>query len=155
MDRSTLSLSLLRGSVNPDEAADQGAHRFRYAVFFWDGAFEDSGVVYEAGALNVPVCTAEGFLPRASLFSCTDPRVVIDAVKLAEDGSGDVIVRLYESMGGQRRTRLHVPGCTVAAWRCALSEERQQALPLEDGAVCLELHPFEIATVRLALGKPA
>ena len=36
-----------------------------------------------------------------------------------------------------------------------LSEERQQALPLEDGAVCLELHPFEIATVRLALGKPA
>ena len=155
MDRSTLSLSLLRGSVSPDEAADQGAHRFRYAVFFWDGAFEDSGVVYEAGALNVPVCTAEGFLPRASLFSCTDPRAVIDAVKLAEDGSGDVIVRLYESMGGQRRTRLHVPGCAVAAWRCALSEERQQALPLEDGAVCLELHPFEIATVRLALGKPA
>jgi len=149
MDGSVISLSLLRGAVSPDEAADQGAHRFRYACCFWDGAFEDSGIVYEAGALNVPVLCGQGFMPRESLLRCEDERVVIDTVKLAEDGSGDMIVRVYESMKGRRTARLHVPAGVGAAWRCSLAEERQEALPLQDGVVLLPLHPFEIATIRL------
>lgn len=153
MEASTISLSLLRGATHPDKAADQGRHRFRYAAAFWDGAFEDSGVVYEAGALNTPVLAGEGFLPRMSLLSCDDSRAVIDTVKLAEDGSGDLIVRLYESMNGSRTTHLHLPdGCT-AAWRCSLAEDRQTDLPIDGGTVCIALHPFEIATIRLKTRK--
>ncbi len=33
------------------------------------------------------------------LFTVSNPALVIEAVKLAEDGSGDVVVRLYESLG--------------------------------------------------------
>ena len=150
MDGSVLSLSLLRGATNPDESADQGEHRFRYACFFWDGAFERSGVVYEAGALNAPLLSAPGFLPAASLFSCEDDCAVVDTVKLAEDGSGDLIVRVYESMNGRRSTRLHVPGGFAAAWRCSLAEEKQEALPLAQGSVPLTLRAFEIVTLRFS-----
>jgi len=153
MAQSVVSLSLLRGATHPDEAADQGAHRYHYAVCFWDGAFEDSGVVYEAAALNAPVLATEGFMPQKSLVSCSDPRAVIDAVKLAEDGSGDMIIRLYESMNGQRTVRVALPENTAAAWRCSLAEEKQEALALDGGAVSVALHPFEIASIRLTVNK--
>ena len=35
-----------------------------------------------------------------------NPALVVEAVKLAEDGSGDVIVRLYESLGQRSAGRL-------------------------------------------------
>ena len=148
MDQSVISLSLLRGATHPDEAADQGRHTFRYALYFWDGTFEHSGVVYEAAAFNTPVLTTEGFMPCASLFTVSDTNVVIDTVKLAEDGSGDMIVRLYESMNGSRSARITVPKGVTAAWRCSLAEEKQDALPLENGSILLALRPFDIATIR-------
>ena len=40
------------------------------------------------------------------LFTVSDPAIVIEAVKLAEDGSGDVIVRAYESTGARVRGRI-------------------------------------------------
>ncbi len=151
MEGSVLSLSLLRGATSPDEAADQGQHAFCYAVYFWDGAFEESDVVSEAGALNVPIFTADGFAPRQSLLTCEDDRVVIDTVKLAEDGSGDVIVRLYESMDGQRTTRIGLPKGTTEIWRCSLDEEKQEKLANENGTVQLSFHPFEIITLRFTV----
>ena len=150
MDQSTVSLSLLRGATHPDAAADQGRHTYRYALYFWDGAFEQSGVVYEAAAFNAPVMTAEGFMPKESLFTVSDTNAVIDTVKLAEDGSGDMIVRLYESMNGSRSARITLPQGITSAWRCSLAEEKQDSLTIENGAVTLALRPFEIATIRLA-----
>ena len=37
----------------------------------------------------------------APLVVVDNPAVVVEAVKLAEDPSGDVVVRLYESLGGR------------------------------------------------------
>ena len=153
MDQSVISLSLLRGATHPDEAADQGRHAFRYAVYFWDGAFENSGVVHEAAAFNAPVLAADGFMPRASLFAVSDTNAVIDTVKLAEDGSGDMIVRLYESMNGRRTARMTVPSCFASAWRCTLAEEKQESLTIENSSVPVTLRPFEIATIRLSANK--
>ena len=44
----------------------------------------------------------------------SNPGLVIEAVKLAEDGSGDVIVRLYESLG-ERSTGLVTANFASAA----------------------------------------
>ena len=61
-----------------------------------------------------------------------------------------MIVRLYESMNGSRSARITVPKGVMAAWRCSLAEEKQDALPLENGSIPLALRPFEIATIRLS-----
>ena len=39
-------------------------------------------------------------------MSVTGAGVVVEAVKLAEDRSGDVVVRLYESLGARTRARV-------------------------------------------------
>lgn len=39
--------------------------------------------------------------PVAPLLAVDEDAVVVEAVKLAEDRSGDVVVRLYESRGGR------------------------------------------------------
>ena len=41
-----------------------------------------------------------------ALIALDRPGVIIEAVKLAQDGSGDVIMRLYEALGESVRTRL-------------------------------------------------
>ena len=42
----------------------------------------------------------------APLVVVDDPAVVVEAVKLAEDGSGDVVVRLYEALGSRATARI-------------------------------------------------
>lgn len=144
-----ISLSLLCGGVNPDPAADIGEHDFRYAYTFWDGSFEQSGVTAEAGALNIPVYVVSGGRADGSFFTVEDPCVVIESVKLAEDQSGDMIVRLYESMNGSRRAKLHTAFAPAKAWRCSMLEEIEEELDAADGGIALDLRPFEIVTLRL------
>ncbi|MNJ02563.1 hypothetical protein D3C73_1625620 [compost metagenome] len=75
----------------------------------------------------------------------------MEAVKLAEDGSGDVVVRLYESLG-ERST-----GLLTANFECSdalatdLLERPTEApgVAVEEGpAVKLVLRPFQLVTLR-------
>lgn len=78
--------------------------------------------------------------------------VVVSAVKLADDASGDVVVRLYESTGGRARVRLGT-GFEFADPKLTDLLERPLAegnAPVRvDGGVQLSLRPFELVTVRL------
>ena len=55
----------------------------------------------EGYRLNLPLRTVRGGSAIAPLVTVAHPAVVVEAVKLAEDGSGDVVVRLYEAHGGR------------------------------------------------------
>lgn len=149
MKDSEIFLSLLRGAVNPDPEADRGSHRFRYAFYVWDGAFDTSGIVAEAAALNAPLQVMEGTGAKTSFFSVDEPNCVIETVKLAEDGSGDLIMRLYESMNGARTAVLTCAFPFHKAWICNMLEEHKEVLKIENNRVELEFKPFEILTLRL------
>jgi alpha-mannosidase len=69
--------------------------------------------------------------------------VVVEAVKLADDRSGDVVVRLYESLGGRARTSLHTSFPVHHVIETDLLER-----PLSDTTVNLELRPFQVLTLR-------
>ena len=79
--------------------------------------------------------------------------VVVEAVKLADDQSGDVVVRLYESRGGRASARLIAGFPVVTATPTDLLERPlADAGPLpvaEGGMVELSFRPFEIRTFRL------
>ena len=145
-----IGLSLLRAPVFPDPDADRGEHRFVYAYRPWDGPLEESGVQESAEALNDPLIILPGACGPLSLLVCEDPAVAVESVKLAEDGSGDLIVRLFESMGGARGARLRFRLPVGSVRRCSLEEEPGEVLsPEEDGAFRLSLRAFEIATLRV------
>ncbi|EFE78549.1 glycosyl hydrolase-related protein [Streptomyces filamentosus] len=141
----TVRLTLLRAPHSPDPHTDLGVHRFRYALA--PGA-EVTDAVREGLALNLPLRAAVAPAVPA-LVSTGDPAVTVESVKLAEDRSGDLIVRLYESAGGRARARLTVSfPVTEARITDLLERPLHPAVTDEDGLI-LDLRPFQILTVRL------
>jgi alpha-mannosidase len=79
----------------------------------------------------------------------SDPAVVVETVKLAEDGSGDVVLRLYESLGGRAATRIRLDAAFERAELTDLLERPLEDAPVRaDGAVALTLRPFQLVTLR-------
>ncbi|MFD3541114.1 alpha-mannosidase [Streptomyces sp. NPDC058662] len=146
----TVRLSLLRAPRYPDPETDQGAHTLRFSLAPGAGIGD---AVREGHALNLPERTLRGAGPVAPLVSVDDDAVVVEAVKLAEDGSGDVVVRLYESRGGRAAAVLTADFPLTAAVESDLLERPlvggAVGRPSPDGRVALTLRPFQIVTVRL------
>jgi alpha-mannosidase len=154
----TVCLSLVRAPQSPDPQADRGRHRFTYALL--PGAAVADAVA-EGYALNLPlraVPGAGGAVPGSAgapppLVSVDGGGVVVEAVKLADDRSGDVVVRLYESRGGRAKAFLRT-GFPIASVSTVDLLERPlpgppRVEPDGDGAVGLDLRAFEIVTLRL------
>ena len=77
--------------------------------------------------------------------------IIIDTVKMAEDGSGDIIVRLYESKKAAVFTALHAAFHeNFKAYACDMLENVKKELAVKDGAVDLTFRAFEIKTIRLS-----
>ncbi|QTI87696.1 glycoside hydrolase family 38 C-terminal domain-containing protein [Streptomyces sp. AgN23] len=145
----TLRLTLLRGSHSPDPHADRGRHRFRYALY--PGA--DIGDAVAGGyAFSLPLRPAAPRLAGPPLVAVGDPGVVVEAVKLADDRSGDVVVRLYESRGGRARTTLAAGFAVGRVQVTDLLENPTAELTCAQGVLALTLRPFQILTLRLARG---
>ena len=77
--------------------------------------------------------------------------VEVDAIKLADDDSGDLIVRLHEAVGDRTRIMLSARHRIGAAWYCDLMEEPQRGEEVGDGVVAVMLRPFQLVTLRLRL----
>jgi alpha-mannosidase len=84
---------------------DEGLNRFSYGIYLHEGEAETSDVVKEAHMFNnnvvaVPESYHKGVLPQKDSFLYTNlDNVVVTALKRCEDGSGDLIIRLYETKG--------------------------------------------------------
>ena len=153
----TLFLTLLRGSRYPDPRQDQGRQRCTWSLLPHDGDPDRAGVAAEGYRLNLPVrFVTEGTLAAsaAPVVEVDGEGVVVEAVKLADDGSGDVVVRLYESRGGQSDVTLR-PGFAAGeivatdAHESTDTRVRRPDLTRGDDGVRFRLRPFQIATVRI------
>jgi len=148
-----LRLSLLRAPGEPDPQADRGHHTFTYSLLPHAGGFQEAGVIDEAAKLNtplrfVPAKEHAGVLPAAhSFFSVSNPGLVIDTVKRAQD-SDDVVVRLYESHGARGSAELaaNLPFSKVE--RVNLIERSLHSEKAKGGRVSFDFRPFEILTFK-------
>jgi alpha-mannosidase len=136
----TVRLSLLRAPRFPDPLTDQGTHRFRHALVVGAGIAEAVAAGYR---INLPQRVVRGSREVEPLVSVDNPAVVVEAVKLADDRSGDVVVRLYESLGGRARASLRTSFPVHRVVETDLLER-----PMADSAVDVELRPFQVLTLR-------
>jgi alpha-mannosidase len=142
----TVRLTLLRAPHSPDPRTDLDEHRFSYSLVP-GAAIRDAA---DAGyALNLPLRLVADADVGPPLVSVDNPAIRVEAVKLADDRSGDVVVRVYESEGGRARGTLSAGFACESAQTVDLLER-----PLADpepthGEVPLTLRPFEIRTLRL------
>jgi alpha-mannosidase len=145
----SINLTLLKSAMAPDMTADKGLQMVTYALYTWNGSLAESGVVQEAYDLNVPVMIVPGSAGEGSLFSLDTANIVIETVKPAEDGSRDVIVRLYEAKRCATRCQLSTALPVKAASQTNMMEEEGSPLEIKAGEVALDFRPFEVKTVRL------
>ncbi|MEU5892994.1 glycoside hydrolase family 38 C-terminal domain-containing protein [Streptomyces sp. NPDC047461] len=142
-----VSLSLVRAPRVPDPEADQGKHRFTYSLL--PGASIEDAVA-EGYALNLPLRVADSAGEPEPVVSVDGEGITVEAVKLADDTSGDVVVRLYESRGGRARgvlrTGFPLAGAKVTDLLERPLTEDEAAV---DGMVPVTLRPFQILTLRL------
>ncbi|MGC0335965.1 alpha-mannosidase [Streptomyces sp. SLBN-8D4] len=146
----TVRASLLRAPRFPDPETDQGVHRFRHALVPGAGIAD---AVREGWRINLPERRATGAGEVAPLVGVDRDAVVVTAVKLADDGSGDVVVRLHEAHGSRTRATLTAgfPLGDVTVTDLLERPQADAAAPERDGsAIRLALRPFELVTLRLA-----
>lgn len=169
-----IRVSLARAAKYPDPDADHGRHRVTLALLVHDGdlvAVRDAASLIDqpprvvapsppaAGGNALPSPSANGpsrassATPVVAIVSDRPgaPGVQVGAVKFADDGSGDLVVRLHEAVGDRRRISLRCRSRVERAQRCDLLEQPVSAEEVGDGHVSLTLRPFELVTLRLSL----
>ncbi|MFE7508420.1 alpha-mannosidase [Promicromonospora sp. NPDC057488] len=147
----TVRLSLLRAPRFPDPETDQGLQTHRYGLVV--GA--DTALATEAGATfgarPRELRGAAGFEPLVHVGG----GVTLSAVKLADDRSGDLVVRVYEALGRRTTGTVTVAAPVAGARTVTLIEDDLDGGAVDgltaDGTVTLELSPFEVRTLRFAL----
>ena len=148
----SMELTLLRSGACPDLRTDNRVHNFTYAFTAWEGDFTSSDVVKQAYEVNIKPTVVSGGKLDASYLQIDNDNIIIDTVKMAEDGSGDIIVRLYESKKAAVSTKLHVAFAeNFKAYDCDMLENVKGEISANDGAIDLTFRAFEIKTVRLSV----
>ena len=140
-DRGEIALSLLRAPLVPDDTADRGVHSFSYAIMPFAAGFKDAGVVKAGIAFAEPGRMDAG-------FRVDSDAVILETIKPADDGSGDIILRLYESLRTQATGVLHLP-FDAKVYESSMDESETGALLGEGNEVRLAMKPFEIRTLRV------
>lgn len=146
--------SLLRGPLAPDPHADQGNFRMQTTLLI--GA-DVQDAIEEGYRLNAPLRSLRGEQTVKPIISMKTGNAVIEAVKLADDESGDAVVRIYESHGSRTTAVLELDqsftqGELTDALESSLpnnSVDSRCLKPDKHRCIELSLKPFEICTLRL------
>ncbi|MDI3243001.1 glycoside hydrolase family 38 C-terminal domain-containing protein [Arthrobacter sp. AL08] len=145
----TVRLSLLRAPRFPDPTADRGRHELNVTIRP-GAAIADA--VEEGYRTNLAPRILRGAHGVEPLITVSNRALVVEALKLAEDGSGDVVVRVYESLG-ERSAGLVTARFPARGVQSVDLLERQVVAPgvsLGANTADLELRPFQLVTLRFA-----
>jgi alpha-mannosidase len=150
-NKNDMELTLLRASTSPARA-DNGMQHFAYALYAWEGSFIESDVVRQGYEFNVEPFVIEGSIPAFEAVSILPKNIILEAMKPAEDGSGDVIFRLYEAAGAAVNAEIKIELPVGKIWECNMLEEEKTLL--SEGkenlpVLHLAFRAFEIKTLRL------
>ena len=156
---SRMSLTLLKAPVMPDMTADMGEHELSYAIYLFDGAFQDSDVPQMGYEYNLTptivddVEMEESTVMEESFFQVESPSVMIDTCKPAMDMGNGVVLRMYEYMGSAVSARLYVPAEVQKIFATNMLEDKKCELPITKAGnkqyVDIAFGAFEIKTLLL------
>ncbi|RBP98538.1 alpha-mannosidase [Bifidobacterium aemilianum] len=153
-----LRLSLLAAPTAPDPRADLGAHEFDWSVV---PSIETAQSLAAAAWINAPELDGLPDLPAPVSLDLIQGTAQIDWMKLADDDSGDIIVRLYEAAGSQARAKLRVgdslASATVQETNTLEMDEHYEDEPnalsasgrSPAQAAVITLEPFQLCTLRI------
>ena len=145
-----IGASVLRAPIFPDPYADHGHHSMQFSISPATTPLDAAEAGYRR---NLPTRMVSGAHPVKPLVTVDDPGLVVESIKLAEDGLGDVVIRLYEARGGRIATVIRLGfDATDAKLTDLLERPLQDQCALhrtDDGHLAVQARPFQIVTVRI------
>lgn len=154
VEGNVMRLSLLRSPKAPDANCDIGTHEFTYSLMPHAGTFQEAGVIQEAYNLNIPLVVDPVERPVAptssSLFVVSNPAVILETVKKAEDDNG-LVLRFYEAFGSTAHFSFStsLPFSKVSVVN--VLEEPDHTIPIQAQGTSFSttLGPFRILSIKL------
>jgi len=158
-------LATRRGGAGPEletpDAQEQGEHRFEFAVATFRGSYLDSGLLQRVEAYTSPPRVfsgrrAAGDSAAASLLGCDNPRIVFSTARPL-GRAGSYKVRVYSASPNAERARFtFIAGGRARVVDLAGRPVKRAGLKRSrDGAITLELKPFELVTFEVRAPAPA
>lgn len=145
-----LRVSILRAPNFPDLVSDRGRHKFSFLLRVGSNIATAIRTGYE---MNVPLREISGVAvdTSAALLEIVSTSVIAESIKLADDGSGDVVVRLYESQGIRSDFMMQTKFNSKKAWLTdALEREVAEEIDFRAGVIRADFTPFQLRTVRIS-----
>ncbi len=144
---SVLSLSLLRSPKDPDPDADMGTHYFSYALVPHALSPQLSAIWWQAARFNQSLQLESGLPNLADLktFWVDAPNIVLDTIKVAEDGDG-LVIRMYEASGSHTNAVLRWKFEFSTVERCDLLERKLEFCLFTEQKMPVVLKPFELVS---------
>jgi alpha-mannosidase len=159
LEGSTLALTLLRSSYEPDPLPEIGSHSIRMALVPHGGTLTVAEMTRLGAAFNHPLQIVAADLhpgrlaPAGSGLAVSPADVVVGAVKRAE-GDGSIVFRLLETAGRASTARLELAsllGTPTAAEEIDLLERPvpKGTARLASGTVSVDVPAHGVASVRV------
>jgi alpha-mannosidase len=147
-----LGLTLLRAPVFPDPLAEEGEHRFTYALYPHRGDWRGQTTL-EAHDLNAPLlaCVSankNGRDPSSrSYMNISQPNLRLSSLKKAEDGD-DLVLRVYDAVGARGTAKLETElGIQKISRLNFLEDEMEQSKTSE---LEISFTPFSVTSLKLS-----
>ncbi|MDR0585674.1 MAG: glycosyl hydrolase-related protein [Treponema sp.] len=152
----SISLTLIRGSYDPDPAPEAGRHRISFALV--PSVYGGEEIVRESLSYRHPFTVISGrihagSLPaEGSLFSLEEGSAVVSAIKRPEAGGKRLLLRVYETAGKNSKAVFKLGFKATSAYLTDATETKctGEAL-LEGGKLSFDVPPFSVRAVILEL----
>lgn len=144
--------SVLRAPNYPDPYADRGKHTKKWGII---ATGKTADVVDAAEQINL---VGDDFVGQLVQVQDASRAIRVSAIKAAHDGSGDIIIRLYESLGTRAKAKLEISeliGQFDVEEVDFVENPYSSGIGLSQGdgaqadGIELCLRPFQVATLRL------
>jgi alpha-mannosidase len=162
----SLSLTLIRGAVDPDLTPETGRHHISFAVSPVETGAAVEELVKESLCYRRPLTvisgrnlpgkkrdTGNGTLPATASF-CTLKGGILSSMKQAEKGGKKLVFRVFEAKGVETRAEISLGFAAAAAWLTDASEEKRLGdCALSEGGktVSFNLPPYSVRAVVVEL----
>lgn len=149
-----MSLTLIKSASYPWKDADVGHHEFKYSIMPHTSNHAQGRVTEKAYALNNPLFALRlngDMQGKVHSFIQTDcDNVIIETVKLSEDGKG-YVVRIYESSNGKANAKIKLNAPALKIVECDALENELQTVAENSGEFECYLSNYQIKTFKVII----
>ncbi|MEI6579612.1 MAG: glycosyl hydrolase-related protein, partial [Eubacteriales bacterium] len=151
-----LAVDLIRSSYDPDPLPEVTVHRFGFAVLVENPAQSNAELIKKAYDTNHPFSYLSGTKHEGGLalnggfLAQESGNVTVSAMKLAEDGSGKLILRAYECEGKDATAVFDVGKKISKVYYVDTNETKlnsKQKISATDGKLTFGVEAFSVANI--------